>query len=113
MAHPVYNQNLGLIGILAQNTGADYTLTFTSDFAVTVNGTTVTSGYTLNNGDVIVVNKTGSAFYSAKITWDGGQIDTEVNGPPLDISNSDIDITYGSDMSPSLMVGFTINFSIT
>jgi len=64
-------------------------LTFSSNVTCTVNGTTVSSGYELHNGDVIVAStniygasfEVNSAYYS--------------NGDTVDISDSDI-VIYAS-----------------
>lgn len=91
----------------------EHTLTCTDDAVViTVNGTTVTSPYTLQNGDVIVLKRT-SPYYNVIITAGEDTYDTDIISPPIDIANSDIVIIRGEvNNSPGLaMSGFTINYT--
>lgn len=91
----------------------EHTLTCTDNAVViTVNGTTVTSPYTLQNGDVIVLKRT-SPYYNVIITVGEDTYDTDITSPPIDIANSDIVIIRGEvNNSPGLaMSGFTINYT--
>jgi len=96
-------------------------LTFSDVDSVTVNGNTVTSGYTLQNGDVIVINKQASHPSS------GGYhtADIQVNGTtyyglnsPHTISLSDTNISVGGSYQGALEIGeinckVTINYTET
>lgn len=82
-----------------------------STMIVTVNGNTVTSPYTLQNGDEVVLKRT-SGYQSFNIITDTGAFDTDTTSSPLAVSNSDIKLQNGDiDMSPSVHRGFTINYT--
>lgn len=82
-----------------------------STMLVTVNGNAATSPYTLANGDTIVLKRT-SGYQSYNIITDTGTFDTDVTQSPLAVSNSDIKLQNGDiDMSPSVHMGFTINYT--
>lgn len=92
----------------------EHTLTCTDDaIIISVNGSVVTSPYTLQNGDTIVLKRASSPWYSAQITAGDNTYDTDVTSPPITISNSDIFVSRGeSNNSPSLaMNGFTIDYT--
>lgn len=92
---------------------SSHTLTCTDDaITITVNGNTVTSPYTLQNGDVIVLKRPSSPWYNAIITAGSETYDTDTNSGPFNISNSDILVARGTTQpSPSLSVGVTINYT--
>ena len=82
-----------------------------STMAVTVNGNAATSPYTLANGDKIVLKRT-SGYQSYNIITNTGSFDTDTTQSPLAVSNSDIKLQNGDiDMSPSVHMGFTINYT--
>lgn len=91
----------------------EHTLTCTDDaIVITANGTTVTSPYTLQNGDVIVLKRTSSPWYNAIITAGSETYDTDTNTGPFNISNSDILVARGTTQpSPGLNMGITINYT--
>ena len=96
-------------------------LTFDSVDSVTVNGNTVTSGYTLQNGDVIVINMQAShpssgGYHNANIIVNG----TTYYGTnsPYTISLSDTNINVGGSYQGALEIGeinckVTINYTET
>lgn len=90
-----------------------HTLTWSDNtIAVTVNGNTATSPYTLSNGDTIVLKRTSKPSYNAIITAGTDTYDTDVTSSPIAINNSDILIEIGTTSpSPSLYDGFTINYT--
>ena len=82
-----------------------------STMVVTVNGNAATSPYTLANGDEIVLKRT-SGYQSYNIITDTGSFDTDTTQSPLAVNNSDIKLQNGEiDMSPSVHMGFTINYT--
>lgn len=82
-----------------------------STMLVTVNGNSATSPYTLVNGDKIVLKRT-SGYQSYNIITNTGSVDTDTISPPLTVINSDIKLQNGNvDMSPSVHMGFTINYT--
>ena len=82
-----------------------------STMLVTVNGNAATSPYTLANGDTIVLKRT-SGYQSYNIITDTGSFDTDTTQSPLAVNNSDIKLQNGEiDMSPSVHMGFTINYT--
>lgn len=91
----------------------EHTLTCTDDaIIISVNGSVVTSPYTLQNGDTIVLKRASSPWYSAIIIAGENTYDTDAMNLPIDIANSDIFVARGdSDNSPSLYAGFTINYT--
>lgn len=83
-----------------------------STIAVTVNGNAVTSPYTLQNGDEVVLKRTSSLWYNAIITAGTDTYDTDATSSPIAINNSDILIERGTMIpSPSLRMDFTINYT--
>lgn len=81
-----------------------------STMVVTVNGNAATSPYTLANGDTIVLKRT-SGWQSINIITDTGSVDTDSTQSPLAVSNSDIKLQNGEvEKSPSMVLGFTINY---
>lgn len=88
-----------------------HTLTWSdSTMAVTVNGNAATSPYTLANGDEISLKRT-SGYQSYSIITNTGSFDTDTTQSPLAVNNSDIKLQNGNiDMSPSVHMGFTINY---
>ena len=63
-----------------------HTLTFTSGLTCTVNGTSVSSGYTLNNGDIIVLN-------SAETYYIIGVNGIDPTSETMSLSDTDIIVT--------------------
>lgn len=88
-----------------------HTLTWSdSTMLVTVNGNAATSPYTLANGDTIVLKRT-SSWQSINVITDTGSVDTDSTQSPLAVSNSDIKLQNGEvEKSPSMVLGFTINY---
>jgi len=66
----------------------DY-LTFDSSVTCTVNGTSVSSGYELHDGDVIVVSAS-SAGGTISVNSDAGHI----NGETVDVYDKSISVSY-------------------
>lgn len=64
-----------------------HTLTWPSSATVTANGTTITSPYTLKNGDTIVVSWTSSSLYPFV---NNSQVNS---GTVLDLADTDIEVT--------------------
>ncbi len=95
-----------------QGETAAHTLSWSdSTMLVTVNGNSATSPYTLANGDKIVLKRT-SGYQSYNIITNTGSVDTDTISPPLTVINSDIKLQNGNiDMSPSVHMGFTINYT--
>ena len=97
-----------------KTTTTAHTLTWISSIIVTVNGSSVTSPYALQNGDTIVLKRASSPWYNAIITAGENTYDTDTASSPISISNSDIIVENGGyEPSPSLYMGFTINYTET
>ena len=85
---------------------SSHTLPFSlaADDYVTVNGTTVTSPYTFNSGDVIKIELYGTegANYFVNGT-------TVSNGDTITLTDTDITITYSVSGGPAKSATITIN----
>jgi len=104
-------------GVLYENTTGGATvahkLTWTdSNLGVTVDGVAVTSPYTLQDGDQIVVTENSGSYYNVIITAGTTTYDTDTTTSPITISSSDISLAVGtSTPSPGTVGGFTINYT--
>lgn len=87
-------------------------LIFANDVSVTVNGSSVTSPYNLQNGDTIVLSRP-SGYQSFLIVAGSESWDSDSTIQPLSISNSDINIYDGEVSKSPSANGFTINYSET
>ena len=69
----------------------EHTLTFSDLDSLTVNGSTVTSPYTLQNGDVIVATSpVGDKWNGYAIICNGELYKTDGTPPSISITNEDI-----------------------
>lgn len=64
-------------------------LTFDSFITCTVNGTVVSSGYELHDGDVIEAILEGSTGYTFRVNY-SNNIDEYYNGDTVDVYDSDV-----------------------
>lgn len=84
--------------------GKTYTLTFDENCSVTVNNTSVTSPYTLKNGDVIKATTKSYSPYNIVVN---GTSHYSGFSPPISISNENINITTeGSDEIGRVTINF-------
>ena len=71
-----------------------HTLTFDSQFHVLVNDAVVSSPYTLQNGDVILIEVSSGAGYLFYATYGNTTTELSASDPPsLSVSDSDITLT--------------------
>ena len=86
---------------------SSYTLTFGSNVTVTVNGTNVTSPYTLaSNATIVVTRASGTHTVNINATEYYGDITS------VALSDTDITITEGEGKSTNA-ISITINYTIS
>lgn len=96
-----------------EKVAVQHTLTWVSDGTLTVkvNDNIITQPYNLVNGDKISLSRT-SGSRSVAIITDAGSYDTDSTASPLTVNNSNIRLQDGEvEMSPSMIRGYTINYT--
>lgn len=88
---------------------SSYTLTFTTDVTVTVDGVSVTSPYTLTQSCTIVATRV-SGIGDIKVNGDDGTADGG-GTHTISLSNTDIDIVSTDIGAPEEV--YTVNYTIS